>query len=857
MANFNSFIQPHSLPYGQDPNNPDPGQFDVPNSTPDNGSSSPPASKPVTVPSGRDYTGWNWEQTLVGVLGLALPSRTDVTTGRWTVINFNSPGGTGMYRIYAATWTTYDALGAPHKDTFVYLNPNLLTPGGVWDNYFFQPATAIQDAQLGNYTLLQADPRTFADAAAGVQGVIDFYYTTNKIFWGISNAVSGDASAFKGQAGGAFARLMNNLYQVSNSAYTALTNPNYAQAITTAGNQVEAFLTSLYNAIARWSKMLDHSPLGAIYQALLDEGVMTGSDGVGGGHGDGPGGATGGGGFRMVNPNSSNSPFGDLTTAAAWLNVEAAAKQLWTTSVVQALDLAAQTALNALATAYLTTAGEDQPLPAPTLAQITAGAANANPNLNTPGGGNPNLNTPGGANPNVTGPGGGGNPNLNVPGGGNPNLNTPGGGNPNVTGPGGGALNALGNNPGGAGNLNIPGGVNPNVTGPGGASTPQLQTALGGTGATQSALQGALSLAPATGPLHNAITTALGDNAKTAAALQAGLNGSTSPAAALQAALASNAQTQAALRQALALAPPRGPLHNALEAALHDANRTQNKLNHALANGSIPGSTPIHQALNSDAALNGALHKALNSAQVPSHGPLHNALTNAIAQSGHVRSALDQALSATPNTSALNHALSSNNALEADLRKALAEAPAKGPLHNELMAALADSKNIGTQIHQALAQAGVAAEPAPGVLSSGVGNPTAGLGSLSQGLTQNLGPSTGTLAVAGAPVSSGQFVPQAAAGTSSGTANGTSAVPFFPPMAGGMGMGMGGQQGNQERERTTWLTEDEEVWGTDPPLAPAVLGRDVLDDEDDFDSYDKFGEPAALPERDTSRTKAR
>jgi hypothetical protein len=38
--------------------------------------------------------------------------------------------------------------------------------------------------------------------------------------------------------------------------------------------------------------------------------------------------------------------------------------------------------------------------------------------------------------------------------------------------------------------------------------------------------------------------------------------------------------------------------------------------------------------------------------------------------------------------------------------------------------------------------------------------------------------------------------------------------------------GMGGGQGqSKDRQRNTWLTEDEEVWGTDPECAPAVVGR--------------------------------
>ncbi|MFI7122131.1 hypothetical protein [Amycolatopsis sp. NPDC049868] len=53
-----------------------------------------------------------------------------------------------------------------------------------------------------------------------------------------------------------------------------------------------------------------------------------------------------------------------------------------------------------------------------------------------------------------------------------------------------------------------------------------------------------------------------------------------------------------------------------------------------------------------------------------------------------------------------------------------------------------------------------------------------------------------------------------------GTGNG-SGVPFYPPSAGGAG---GAGQGKSERDRTTWIAEDEETWGTDPAVAPGVLG---------------------------------
>jgi hypothetical protein len=52
-------------------------------------------------------------------------------------------------------------------------------------------------------------------------------------------------------------------------------------------------------------------------------------------------------------------------------------------------------------------------------------------------------------------------------------------------------------------------------------------------------------------------------------------------------------------------------------------------------------------------------------------------------------------------------------------------------------------------------------------------------------------------------------------------------MPMIPPMMGGMG-GMGGLGGagkERERERQTWLSEDEKVWGTENLVGSGVIGR--------------------------------
>ncbi|XVU26725.1 hypothetical protein ACQPZJ_06630 [Actinoplanes sp. CA-054009] len=113
-----------------------------------------------------------------------------------------------------------------------------------------------------------------------------------------------------------------------------------------------------------------------------------------------------------------------------------------------------------------------------------------------------------------------------------------------------------------------------------------------------------------------------------------------------------------------------------------------------------------------------------------------------------------------------------------------------------------------------------------GLGDGGLGGGGLGGGGLSGG---GLGGSTGS----GTPIGA---LGAGAAGVAAGTA--ASALtpgasggypPMMPPM-GGMGQ-MGGNQ-EKERERTTWLAEDEEVWGTDPDVSPAVVGRDEHGDVD-------------------------
>ncbi|TWG08529.1 hypothetical protein [Saccharopolyspora dendranthemae] len=77
------------------------------------------------------------------------------------------------------------------------------------------------------------------------------------------------------------------------------------------------------------------------------------------------------------------------------------------------------------------------------------------------------------------------------------------------------------------------------------------------------------------------------------------------------------------------------------------------------------------------------------------------------------------------------------------------------------------------------------------------------------------------------------------------TQQGMGGMPFMPPMMGGMG-GMGQQGDKNERERQTWLSEDEDVWGTNADAGMGVIG---LPDEADFDVDEQVAAGPVRPPR--------
>jgi hypothetical protein len=124
------------------------------------------------------------------------------------------------------------------------------------------------------------------------------------------------------------------------------------------------------------------------------------------------------------------------------------------------------------------------------------------------------------------------------------------------------------------------------------------------------------------------------------------------------------------------------------------------------------------------------------------------------------------------------------------------------------------------------------------------GPPGSGLTSVGSGPA---GVGGGPAGVGGGPAEAGAgLVPSQLNGGSPGAAGsagtpgseGGGGVPFFPPMMGG---GAGAGEKPQERERQTWLSEDEAVWGTEVDASSGVIGR-LQDDEGGDDIL-----PASLP----------
>ncbi|MFG2042302.1 hypothetical protein [Dactylosporangium sp. NPDC048998] len=75
-------------------------------------------------------------------------------------------------------------------------------------------------------------------------------------------------------------------------------------------------------------------------------------------------------------------------------------------------------------------------------------------------------------------------------------------------------------------------------------------------------------------------------------------------------------------------------------------------------------------------------------------------------------------------------------------------------------------------------------------------------------------------------LSSAMAIPTPAPGGGPGAVGGMGGMPYMPPMG-----NPGGKDNEKDRERNTWLTEEEDVWGTDLDVTAAVIGREDYEPE--------------------------
>jgi hypothetical protein len=319
---------------------------------------------------------------------MSIPDRSMITSGRWTGIEYSNTIDTGLFLIMQIRSLDSDY---KVKTTNVYLspgfteastNPNSESP---WDVYEQGPLQLLSGLAPGVFGLevpgnssLALDPAQFAPAAVALMDAENFYLNAEDTFQFVSENLAGNANSFQGQAGGAFAQLMQDFANQSSyasltmglsSGMTAAQYQSYSGLVLQAGSAAGTFLTSLYNNFAAWTQLTTHSPLGSILQALINNNIMTGTPGN----------------YKVNNEALVDSPVGDLTTDSAWQQIEDQAKQIWLTEV-GILDLVGRYVLNVLQSAYADAADKLVPLTARTSTPIDSDLSSGTNSLGGLGG---------------------------------------------------------------------------------------------------------------------------------------------------------------------------------------------------------------------------------------------------------------------------------------------------------------------------------------------------------------------------------------------------------------------------------------------------------------------------------------
>ncbi|MEE1790683.1 hypothetical protein PUR28_07830 [Streptomyces sp. BE308] len=110
---------------------------------------------------------------------------------------------------------------------------------------------------------------------------------------------------------------------------------------------------------------------------------------------------------------------------------------------------------------------------------------------------------------------------------------------------------------------------------------------------------------------------------------------------------------------------------------------------------------------------------------------------------------------------------------------------------------------------------------------SGNGNANREPTSVVSGLSNRARAAMGLPATPAVPPVQGNVSTQSLGALGRGGAGGGtgSGMPFMPPMGMGGGGAPGGGGNGGDRQRNVWLSEDEEVWGTEPDAGTGVIGR--------------------------------
>ena len=306
------------------------------------GTSTPEAAAPNS-----SYSAWSWEITLATVLEIPISDRSEVTGQSWLTIVPGDAPDPAAHQIWSASWTTKPKTGAA-TSLRVFLNPELYLGGGAWDRFADVPAQALSGPATG----LPLVPQSFYAAKLALAGVTTGFYDMSADLDSMHHDLMSEGTPFQGNTANVIAELISRLHGATQSFYDQMSNPSRSDAVAAAGDAATAFLSAINGAYEAWTKLPEHSPLGAIVHVLTSAATPDGN-----------------GGYTIPDP--ENTPFGDLTTPEAWTSVEQQAKAVWTGLLTAAsadfdgLDRLGRTALSQLVDQYATTTGIVVPVGGP------------------------------------------------------------------------------------------------------------------------------------------------------------------------------------------------------------------------------------------------------------------------------------------------------------------------------------------------------------------------------------------------------------------------------------------------------------------------------------------------------------